>query len=138
MIQEHWNIQNTFEHYGTGSFGMLGWDSLRDSETIPLFQFEKLDEEQMQRQLLKDLPEKLCSLANEQPVTIDVIHHVLANQTAARFSDLDEAVLRCVSEGEFDLLDANGKARSRSIRTLRSTDRIVLPSNPLIPGLSWL
>lgn len=30
MIQRHWDIQNTFEHYGRGDFGMLGWDALRD------------------------------------------------------------------------------------------------------------
>ncbi len=28
MIQQHWNIQNTFVHYGRGDFGMLGWDTL--------------------------------------------------------------------------------------------------------------
>ncbi len=37
MIQRHWEIQNTFEHYGSGDFGMLGWDTLRDPGTIPLF-----------------------------------------------------------------------------------------------------
>ena len=138
MIQQHWNIQNTFEHYGTGGFGMLGWDTLKDSETLPLFQFRELDKETMQEQLLKMLPEKLFSLASEQPVTIDAIHHVFANQTAARFSDLDKIVLQLVKEGEFDILDANGKARSRSLKILKHTDQITLPSTPLIPGLSRL
>ena len=138
MIQQHWNIQNTFQHYGTGGFGMLGWDSLKDSETLPLFEFDKLNEEEMQRQLLNGLPKKLYGLVNEEPVTIDVIHHALANQTAARFSDLDEVLLQCVREGDFDLLNANGKARSNLIKTLKSTDQITLPSKPLIPGLSWL
>ncbi len=138
MIQQHWNIQNTFEHYGTGGFGMLGWDTLKDSETLPLFQFRELDKEAMQEQLLKMLPEKLLSLASEQPVTIDAIHHALANQTAARFSDLDKTILQFVKEGEFDILDANGKARSRSLRLLKLTDQITLPSTPLIPGLSRL
>ena len=136
MIQQHWNIQNTFQHYGTGGFVMLGWDSLKDSETLPLFEFGKLDAKEMQRQLLGELPKKLHSLANKQPVTIDKIHHIFANQTAARFSDVDEIILQCVREGEFNLLDANGKARSRSLKTLKLTDLITLPSNPLIPGLS--
>ena len=139
MIQQHWNIQNTFEHYGTGGFGMLGWDTFRDSETIPLFGFRELDEQAMQGQLLNSLPEKLFSLASEQPVKIDAIHHVLANQTAARFSDLDRIVLKLVREGEFDVLDASGKARPRSrLKKLKSTDQIILPSNLLIPGLSRL
>lgn len=138
MIQQHWNIQNTFQHYGTGGFGMLGWDTLKDSKTLPLFQFRELDEETMQEQLLKTLPGKLFSLASEQPVTIDAIHHVFANQTAARFSDLDKIVLQLVKEGEFDILDANGKARSRSLKILKHIDQITLPSTPLIPGLSRL
>ncbi|MXX09663.1 MAG: three-Cys-motif partner protein TcmP [Synechococcus sp. SB0673_bin_10] len=135
MIQQHWNIQNTFEHYGTGGFGMLGWDTIRDSETIPLFEFGKLDEQEMRKQLLNSLPGKLFGLASEQPVTIDAIHHALANQTAARFSDLDEAILQLVRGGEFDILDSNGKARSKSLKKIKSTDRIALPLNLFIPGL---
>ena len=139
MIQQHWNIQNTFEHYGTGGFGMLGWDTLRDSETMTLFNFREFDEKEMKNQLVEVLPKKLFSLASEQPVTIDAIHHALANQTAARFSDIDQIVLQLVREGEFELLDAKGKARSKSlIKNLKSTDQIMLPSNPLLPGLSRL
>ena len=39
MIQRHWEISNTFEHYGRGDFGMLGWDALREPETYgsPIF-----------------------------------------------------------------------------------------------------
>ena len=135
MIRQHWNIHNTFEHYGTGGFGMLGWDTLRDSQTIPLFKFGELDEQKMQSQLLNSLPRELFNLANEQSVTIDAIHHALANQTAARFSDLDEIILRLVRGGEFEVLDANGKLRSKSLKKLKLTDRIALPLNPLIPGL---
>ncbi|KKZ11646.1 MAG: hypothetical protein TE42_07335 [Candidatus Synechococcus spongiarum SP3] len=136
MIQQHWNIKNTFEHYGTGGFGMLGWDTIRDSENIPLFEFGKLDKDEMKRQLLNSLPEKLFGLASEQPVTIDAMHHVFANQTAARFSDLDEVVLQLVKDGEFDILGTNGKIRSRlQLTKLKSTDQIILPLKPFIPGL---
>ena len=138
MIQQHWNIQNTFQHYGTGGFGMLGWDTLKDSNTLPLFKFGELDGREMQRQLFEALPRKLFSLASEQPVTIDAIRHALANQTAARFSDLDQIFLQLVKEREFDLLDANGKPRSRSLKILKPTDQIALPLNPLLPGLSRL
>ena len=139
MIQQHWKIKNTFQHYGTGDFEMLGWNTFRDLETIPLFRFEELDEQEMRKQLLNSLPGKLFGLASEQPVTIDAMHHVFANQTAARFSDLDKTVLQLAREGEFDILDANGKAHSRSRLTrLKPTDQIILPSRPLIPGLSRL
>lgn len=138
MIQQHWKIKNTFQHYGTGDFEMLGWKTFQDLETIPLFGFGKLDEQEMQKQLLNSLPGKLFGLASEQPVTIDAMHHVFANQTAARFSDLDKIVLQLVREGEFDILNANGKVRSRSLKMLKPTDQITLPSTPIIPGLSRL
>ena len=135
MVQQHWNIQNTFEHYGSGGFGMLGWDALKDSENLSLFQFDDFDNQHLRQHLLEILPGELHSLAAEQPVTVDAIHHVLANQTAARFSDLDDVIVKLVQEGEIEILDAEGKIRSRSLKRLRLTDRIAMPSAPLIPGL---
>ena len=136
MIQRHWDIQNIFEHYGPGDFGMLGWDALKDSETLPLFQFGELDEQQMRSQLLESLPRELFALVSEQPVTMDAIRHMLANRTAARFSDLDRVILRLVEEREFEIINPEGKARSRTLKRLRPTDRVALPSTLWLPGLS--
>ena len=136
MIQLHWDIQNRFEHYGPGDFGMLGWDALRDSSNLPLFQFRDFDKERMQNQLLDSLPGKLYSLVSEQPITVDAMRHIFANQTAARFSDLDETILQLVREKEFQILDPEGKVRSRSLKRLKPTDRIVLPPILLLPGFS--
>ena len=136
MIQLHWDIQNRFEHYGSGDFGMLGWDALRDSASLSLFQFKDFDKERMQDQLLDSLPGKLYSLVSEQPVTVDAMRHIFANQTAARFSDLDEIILQLVREKEFQILDPEGKVRSRSLKRLKATDRIVLPPILLLPGFS--
>ena len=136
MVQQHWNIQNTFEHYGRGDFDMLGWDTLRDSENLPLFQFKELDQQQMQNQLLDSLPREIFPLISEGPVTIDVLRHTLANRTAARFLDLDQVVLRLRQGKEFEILGPEGKVRSGSLQRLNSTDQIALPSNLLLPGLS--
>ena len=136
MIQLHWDIQNRFEHYGPGDFGMLGWDALRDSSSLPLFQFDDLDQAHMRNQLLDSLPGKLYSLVSEQPVTVDAMRHIFANQTAARFSDLDEVILQLVGEEEFQILDPEGKVRSRSLKRLKPTDRIDLHPIPLLPGFS--
>ena len=138
MIQRHWDIQNTFEHYGRGDFGMLGWDALRDSGTLPLFQFRELDAEHMHNQLLDSLPPELFALASEHPVTIDALRHALANRTAARFSDLDRVILQLFREKEFEILNPEGKVRSRSLTRLGPTDRVALPYLPLLPGLSRL
>ena len=135
MIQRHWDIQNTFEHYGPGDFGMLGWDALKDSKTLPLFNFNAMDREQMDAQLLESLPRELYGLASEHPVTVDAMRHILANRTAARFSDLDRVILQLAREREFEILNPDGKVRSRSLKRLSPTDRIALPSTPLLPGL---
>lgn len=136
MIQQHWDIQNTFEHYGSGGFGMLGWDALKDSETLPLFRFGELEEEQMQIQLLESLPKQLFGLVTEQPITMDTLRHMIANDTAARFADLDRVILRLVEEKEFEIITKEGKTRSRSLKRLHPTDRVGLPSTLWLPGLS--
>ena len=135
MIQCHWNNYNKFEHYGPGGFDMLGWDAL-NSETLPLFHFEKLDAEAMRRQLLNSMPDELFSLASEEPVTIDTMRHMFANRTAARFSDLDSVVLELFREREIEILSPDGKARSRTLKRLRPTDRIAFSRQLLLPGTS--
>ena len=101
MIQCHWNSFNTFEHYGTGDFDMLGWDAL-NTGSLPMFHFEDLEAEQLREQLLNSMPAELHSVAAEEPITVDTMRHVLANKTAARFSDLEATVLRLAREKEFD------------------------------------
>ena len=131
----HWNNFNTFEHYGSGDFGMLGWDGLK-SGTLPLFHFEELEAEEMRRQLLSSMLGELFTLASEAPITIDAMRHMFANKTAARFSDLDSIVLRLFQEREIEIMGANGKPRSRILRRLKPTDRIALPTTLLFPSFS--
>ena len=135
MIQCHWNSFNTFEHYGSGDFDMLGWDDL-NAGTLPLFHFEKLDAENMRNQLLDSMPAKLHALTAENPITVDTMRHMLANKTAARFSDLDEVVLTLAQYREIDILDQESRSRSRSLTRLRPTDRIAIPKMPFLPGFS--
>ena len=137
MIQRHWDISNTFEHYGRGDFGMLGWDAL-NSETLPLFHFEELEAQQMQEQLLDSMPDELFSLASEGPVTIDTMRHMLANKTAARFSDLDKTIITLFQEREIEILNPDGKVYSRALKRIRPTDRIGFPATLLlpVPGIS--
>ena len=135
MIQCHWNNFNTFEHYGSGDFNMLGWEAL-ESKTLPLFHFGGLDAEEMHTQLLNSMPGKLFSLASEAPITIDTMRHMLANETAAPFSDLNEILLQLSREKEIEILSPEGKVRSRTLKRLRPTDRIAFPRQLLLPGTS--
>ena len=136
MIQRHWALHNTFLHYGSGDLNMLGWDSLQDSETPPLFNFRDHDAEEMHIQLLDSLPKELYRLASEGPVSIETVRHALANRTAAPFSGLDQVMLQLVAEREFDIIDAHGKKRSLSLSRLSPTDRIALLSTPMFPEMS--
>ena len=136
MIQCHWSSSNTFEHYGSGDFQMLGWDALHTG-AIPLFSFEDIDAAQMKRQLLDSMPSELSALAAESPVSVETMRHMFANRTAARFSDLDEVVLELVKALEFDILNPVGRERSRSLTRLNPNDRIVIPRRPLLPGISF-
>ena len=136
MIQRHWDISETFEHYGSGDFEMLGWDALRSEDTLRLFRFAEFEAKQMQAQLLNAMPGELHALVVEEPITVQTMRHMLANKTAARFADLDDAVIALAGAMEMDILNANGKPRSRSLRRLRADDRIAMARKPLLPGLS--
>ena len=90
----------------------------------------------MRRQLLNSMPDELFSLASEEPVTIDTMRHMFANRTAARFSDLDSVVLELFREREIEILSPDGKARSRTLKRLRPTDRIAFSRQLFLPGTS--
>lgn len=136
MIQCHWDSYNTFQHYGSGSLDMLGWDALNPAKgTLPLFQFNELDADQMRSQLLDSMPAELHTLVAEAPITIGEMRHMLANRTAARFSDLDDVLLKLARGREIEILAPNGKVRSHNLSRLRPTDRITFPRMRIFPGL---
>ncbi len=137
MIERHWENENTFEHYGHGGIGMLGYDSLQDHNAVPLFNFRQDDREQMCVQLLDSIPGKIHALASEHPVTVNETRCALANETAASFFDLDLVILQLAKGKELDILNSTGEKRSRSLTRLKPTDRISLPPTPMlinIPG----
>ena len=135
MNRCHWDISNTFEHYGHGDIGMLGYDALRSQE-IALFNFNELDFQQLATQLPNSLARELYTLASEHPVTVDTVRYALANETAARFSDIDKAILRLFREKEFEIWTPDNKLRSYKLQQLNRTDRIAIPTQRLLLGLS--
>ena len=75
-------------------------------------------------------------MVSEQPVTMDAILSAIGNQTTARNLDLNKIIAKLAKEGEFDILDHEGKPRSRGLKLLKPTDRVALPEKPLLPGIS--
>ena len=138
MIQRHWATSNTFEHYGPGDFGMLGWDTLRESATLPLFRFGSSEQEALYRQLIDSLPREISRLASEGPVPVDAFRQAVANRTTARFSDLDKVVLDLAKGREIEILTNDGRARSRKLARLRPSDVIAFPRTTtlMFPGFS--
>ena len=114
---------------------MLGWDALNSQEP-PLFNFHEHDARMMREQLLESMPKELFGLVSEKPDTVDTIRRAFANETAARFSDLDEVVLQLFREGEIRILRPDGKPRSRTLQRLRRNDQIALPDTLFLPGIS--
>ena len=67
MMQCHWDSFNAFEHYGSGSFDMMGWDAL-NSGTLPLFHFEEFEANQSRDQLLDSMPVELYPWLQKAPL----------------------------------------------------------------------
>ena len=138
MIQQHWELSNTFEHYGPGGFEMLGWDSLKDTNTLPLFHFEELEASQMHEQLLDALPREIYALAAEELVSVGEVRHMVANRTAARFSDLDAIILQLAQEKELEIRRPDGKLRRSALKRLEPHDLIAFPAALMFPEMSRL
>ena len=138
MIQRHWENLNTFQHYGRGDFEMLGWDALRDSESLELFNFAQADSRRLHEQLLNSLPQKLFALASEVPISVKEMRREFANETAARFTDLEKACLALAQEREIEIRNSDGRLRSRNLKHLHSDDRIAFSQTLLLPGISRL
>lgn len=134
MIQTHWNQKNIFRHVGSGGFGMLGWDELSKPEEHILFDFDAEALERLKNELLNEIPSKLHGLISHGPVSVAEIYAIWANETAAKFSDLNWVLTELVREGEFELLTSDGKPKgNRSSRILKPNYQIAIASNPLLP-----
>ncbi len=127
MIERHWNLFNTFEHYGPGGFGMLGLDALFEPSAPRLFKFSGNDREQMLEQLIGPMEEKLYRLAARDSVTVDVVRREYANETAATYTDINEVMCGLHRDGVIRILDANEKKRSINVKKLKPTDIVTLP-----------
>ncbi len=133
MVQCHWNNFNTFEHYGSGGLDMMGWDPLR-SGLLPLFGFSQYDADLLHQQLIDTIPVEMSSFGLSLPVPVKDFRVAVANHTAARFSDLDRALVTLAASGEFDILTRDGKLRQKGLTRLDSSNLIALPSRPMFPG----
>ena len=124
MVERHWAEQGTFEHYGPAGLHMMGLDALNDQPD--LFRFAGDDETRLNAALLESMPPEIHALASETPVSVETMRCMFANETAARFHDLDQVVIDLFRGKEVDILDARGRPRGSGLKRLRHDDRIAL------------
>ncbi len=103
---------------------MLGWDERAD---YPLFKFGADERALIHRQLVDSVPAEIHALAAESPITVDAFRAMIANQTAARFEDLDSALLELYRGKEIEIRSADGAFRGQSTTRLNLTDLIAVP-----------
>ena len=125
MIQRHWDEHGTFEHYGRAGLHMMGLDALRGEPD--LFRFAGEDQKQLHGALLESMPPEIHALASKTSVSVEMLRYMFANETAARFHDLDQVVIELFRGKEVDILDARGHRHGAGLRRLRHDDRIALP-----------
>lgn len=126
MVQGHWVHARYCGHFGPASHGILGFDSLV-SGVPELFDFRDELLPKMQSELLEHLPERLYNLATDESITVDSFRRDIANDTAARFSDIDSTLIELMKAGEVVVVDSKGKKRRMNSKILRPTDRIAVP-----------
>ena len=136
MVENHWEMAGFCGHYGPGSLKIMGYDSLKSMDQLEIFNFEELELPAIKADLINQFPEYLFELTSESPITVDAFHREIANDTAARFRDIDSVLAKLNNEQEIKITDANRRKRGRNVRKLHPTDQISMPDIMLLPGIS--
>lgn len=135
MTSSHWAIQNSSIHQGKAGLNMLGFDPGWE-EALPLdFVFDGNAEAQIEQALMSDVPYQVERLDSLGPITFDAFQRAIANHTAARIDQIESAVMALHQERDIEVLTPTGKLKQIGAR-LKSTDRIQLSREPLLPGLA--
>lgn len=87
MLTVHWQAKNTFKHLDKGSMYELGYDARLDIGKR-MFCFEESDRENMNKELLEELPRQIFSLTGGGPITLVELLHAIGNRTAATNLDV--------------------------------------------------
>lgn len=134
MTSSHWAIQNASIHQGKAGLDMLGFDPNWE-EALPLdFQFDGNAEVQIANALQNDIPDRVEALDSHGPITFDAFQRAIANDTAARIDQIEQALMTLHSHGDIEILTPSGLLK-RPDAKLKSTDRIQLSQQMILPGM---
>ena len=101
-----------------------------------LISFDGNAEAQIGQALLTDIPYRVETLDSHGPVTFDAFQRDIANDTAARIDQIAQALMALHREKDIEILTPSGQLK-RSDARLKSTDRIGLARQPLLPGIRF-
>jgi three-Cys-motif partner protein len=127
MTGLHWEMHNSFAHFGGAGQNMLGFDP---NNPAPGFQAYMFDDDARQRTLWKlqdDLPPLVYAYQNG--VEFRQFFADTANDCPGDSQILKEALVGLAEAGVIRLLTKGG-GEKRSIASLSPTDRVIIPQQP--------
>lgn len=127
MLGVHWDIQNSFRHFGRGSLFSLGFDVRLIESKDALFNFANEDRERLQAELLQELPGEIHSCMQGQSISIESLLERIGNRTAATNDDLFGVLTELAQAKEFEVMSSKGTVKRSSSR-IKTSDRLVLPA----------
>ena len=127
MLSVHWDRQNSFRHYGRGSFFTLGFDPRQNDYENTLFSFRDYDKCRMLDELLVELPSHLYRLMNDGEVPVASLLDRIGNRTAAQNDDVFRVIRNLVIQKELIVYGPKGELR-RPTTMPKIGDRIVRPN----------
>lgn len=130
MVGVHWDLQNTFAHYGKSGLNMLlGYDQDEDfmftgQSTFEAFLFDAVAAERTKAALTEELPKLLRD--HHQEVSFRTLFATISNQIPATSQQVRD-VFRILSAEERVLIRDETKLVTRTAGIQRETDLIITP-----------
>jgi three-Cys-motif partner protein len=140
MTEVHWTTNNSFIHYGGPGlemFRLLGYDPRRDARVTSQNSLGFTFDDDARKASIAALVVQIPSLLSDRVDGIDfgTLFSQTCNDSPATMSIYRLALEELISLRAVNIRGADGAAR-RSARQLKSTDRLILPSQRsfLLPG----
>ena len=135
MTSSHWAIKNSSIHQGKPGLNMLGFDPHWEGALPFTFEFDENAEAQIGDALRTDIPYRVETMDSHGPVSFETFQSEIANDTAARIDQIEQALRALHAENDIDILTPSGRPKQPDAR-LKGTDRIRLARQLLLPGIS--
>ena len=134
MTSSHWAIQNASIHQGKAGLNMLGFDPHWEDAPPLNFEFDWNAEAQTAAALRNDIPYRVAALGSHGPITLDDFQRAIANETAARSDQIQQALMTLHDQGDIEILTPSGQLK-RLDAQLKNTDRLQIPRQLFLPGI---